>query len=597
MRDAIGRTRAIAERQGRPDLVERLDAVGRRLREGAVTVAVVGEFKRGKSTLVNAVIQRPVCPADVDVVTAVPTLVRYGEQVAVTAYQTQEGQDEPLPRSVSPDQIARVVGEGSGDRSVLTHSVEVRVPHRILRTGLRLLDTPGVGGLQSAHGQLTLGALSGADGQLLVTDASQELTAPEMEFLGTALERCPRAALVVTKIDLHQHWRRIVDLDREHLARAGLEVPVLPVSSQLRLLARGRPDLTEESGFAALVEFLATEIVRPATARAATEAAHDVDLLAGQLAQRTDVERAVLARPDEEPQVVRRLEAAHGRAHALAATSAGWQQLLSDGIQDLVADVEHDLQARLRTVVAQARDLIDQSDPRDTWTDTGAWLGRQVATAGVANRDLLVRRATELTSSVATAFDAAADETVGVPLELVARSSERRELPPVSALGMPGGRLASLIVTARTSALVPMLAVSLVPVGLPVFLLAGGAFLATTAIGAKLFRDEGRRHRDYRRQQAKVAVSKFVEEAAFEMNKETRDALRRTQRLLRDEFQARARMAQASAAGALEAATRVRALAPEDRRRRTREVEVETGRLGEVRSDLRGVSPVGVTVG
>ena len=97
----------------------------------------------------------------------------------------------------------------------------------MLRSGLCLVDTPGVGGLDSAHGFLTLGALRMAEGTLFVTDAAQELTGPELEFLKTAVERCPLTALVVTKIDLYPQWRRIVELDRGHLARAGLDLPVI----------------------------------------------------------------------------------------------------------------------------------------------------------------------------------------------------------------------------------------------------------------------------------------------------------------------------------------------------------------------------------
>ena len=64
----------------------------------------------------------------------------------------------------------------------------------MLRTGLCLVDTPGVGGLESAHGIITLSALDLAEAVLFVTDAGTELTAPELEFLKRAIERCSLAA-------------------------------------------------------------------------------------------------------------------------------------------------------------------------------------------------------------------------------------------------------------------------------------------------------------------------------------------------------------------------------------------------------------------
>src|SRR5262249_35521956 len=160
-------------------------------------------------------------------------------------------------------------------------------------------------------------------------------------YLTIAVERCPHAALVVTKTDLHQHWRRIVDANRTHLANAGLDLPVIAVSSFLRLRAAKQPDLNEESGFGSLVEFFGDVLTRTQT-RSAGSVAHEVDFVAAQLAHQTDAERVALAQPEERAALVGRLDEAHRRARSLAAPSAAWQQVLADGIQDLVADVEHD---------------------------------------------------------------------------------------------------------------------------------------------------------------------------------------------------------------------------------------------------------------
>lgn len=587
---AIEESSRVAGERQRTDLTERLDQVRERVTGRPVTVAVVGEFKRGKSTLVNALIQTAACPVDADIVTAVPTLVRYGEQLRVTAH-VQEPGGPVTTRPVAAQELRALVSERGDDRPSDVRSVEIEVPHRILRSGLRLLDTPGVGGLESVHGQVSLASLAGVDGVLFVTDASQELTGPELEFLTSALKRCPTAALVVTKTDLHHTWRRIVDLDRGHLRDAGIDIPVLALSSFLRLRAARRPALNEESGFAPLVAFLAQEVVQGAAARAAAQVAHEVDFVATQLSRETDAERVVLAEPEGSTEVLERLQSAGRRSRTLTAADATWQQTLADGIQDLVADIEFDLQARLRGVLRNARDIIDRTDPKTSWSETQAWLRREVATAGVANRDLLLQRAVELGESVASQFNLEAGEAVEVELDLVVRALEQRELPSASAFSMPGGRLASLMVTARTTALVPMLAVALAPTGLlPVAVLTGAAVVLGAGVGGKLFRDEGRRQLAYRQTQAKAAAGKFVDEVAFEMNKETRDALRLTQRQLRDEFQARARSLQASATGALAAAEQALRLEPAARGRRASQLDAEAERLGRVRSRLAAVS-------
>ena len=119
---------------------------------------------------------------------------------------------------------------------------------------------------------------------------------------------------------------------------------------------------------------------------------------------------------------------------------------------------------------------------------------------------------------------------------------------------MPGGKLAPLMMAARTSFYVPIMLGSLARAGhsgagdrrppgasRAISLSLGGG------IGRKIIADERKRQRTYRQQQAKAAVRRFVEEVAFIMNKQTRDGLRSTQRQLRDDFQARAMLMDRSA--------------------------------------------------
>ena len=72
--DNVGR---LAASTGRADLARRLDHTHERLQDPNVRVIVVGEFKQGKSKLINALVNAPVCPVDDDVATSVPTSVGY----------------------------------------------------------------------------------------------------------------------------------------------------------------------------------------------------------------------------------------------------------------------------------------------------------------------------------------------------------------------------------------------------------------------------------------------------------------------------------------------------------------------------------------
>ena len=70
---------------------------------------------------------------------------------------------------------------------------------------------------------------------VFVSDASQEFTGPELEFLQTARRMCPNVVCVLTKTDFYPAWRKIRDLDVEHLAPARHRAEILCVSSSLRI--------------------------------------------------------------------------------------------------------------------------------------------------------------------------------------------------------------------------------------------------------------------------------------------------------------------------------------------------------------------------
>lgn len=596
MREALTALSAGAELaagQQRDDLERHLRRAEDRLAGQPVPVVVVGEFKRGKSTLVNALLQHAVCPVDADLVTAVPTTVYWAPTPQLTAYVRSDDRTELISRSAPLEDLERLITEQADESDPERERfVEIGFPHRMLRSGLRLIDTPGVGGLDSAHGFLTLGALRNASGVLFVTDAAQELTAPELEFLGTAVRRCPRTALVITKIDLYRQWRRIVDLDRGHLQRAGLDLPVLAVSSFLRLRASRDPQLNDESGFGELITFLARDVVAACRAEAARAAAAEIGFAAGQLARPDAAERAVLAAPEQSAVVVQQLDQARDRADSLASPTATWQQTLSDGIADLVADVEHDLTGRLRGVLHDAEEMINEGDPRDSWNDTEAWLRRKVAIVTVDNRDLLTERAEKLAAAVAEQFDLQAEEKVALRLSDPDESLQGIEFSPASTLKMPGGKLAPLMTAARSSFYLPMMAggvaAAVLEVGPVVHLSIAGISLALGAgIGRKIISDERKRQRTYRQQQAVAAVRKFVDEVAFLLNKQTRDGLRATQRQLRDDFSERALLMHRSATEALARAERAQRMRTEERQARSAELAASEHSLDQVRGTVR----------
>jgi hypothetical protein len=276
---------------------------------------------------------------------------------------------------------------------------------------------------------------------------------------------------------------------------------------------------------------------------------------------------------------------------ALRASNAPWQQVLADGIQDLASDVDHDLRARLRGLTRLAEDVIDRSDPRSSWAEFEAWLRRQVADAAVATYDYLLERAADLTEHVGRQFS----QDAGAPIafSLAAPLSALEDVQLGGRFQTERGARATMALTAGRGAYGGMLMFGMAGslIGLP--LVAPVALVLSLGLARKALRDDLSRRHQARQQQAKAAMRQYLDEVSFVVNKECRDALRRTQRLLRDEFTGRAQSLHRSSTEALAHAEQALRLGAGEREGRRRELEGGLADLAAVGS--RATAALGVS--
>jgi hypothetical protein len=196
------------------------------------SVVLVGETKRGKSSLVNALLGVPgLSPVDAAVATA--TYLQFGPgEPAMLAW---------VPGAAEPIEVDDLRRWATGEQKA--RRIDVSHPAPLLQY-LSLLDTPGAGGLDPAHATVALAAVDKATALLFVADASAPLSAPELEFLVAASERVDAVVFALTKIDAYPGWRRIADdnraLLRAHAPRFA-EAPWFPVSAELATLALQAP--------------------------------------------------------------------------------------------------------------------------------------------------------------------------------------------------------------------------------------------------------------------------------------------------------------------------------------------------------------------
>ena len=526
----------------RADLRKRLEQTLRRLQDPSTRVIVVGEFKQGKSKLINALVNAPVCPVDDDIATSVPTVVRHGDSAAASVLRpradAEPGDESALEREpINIADLATYVSErGNPGNAKKLVAAEVFLPRKVLAGGLTVVDSPGVGGLGSTHTLTTLTALPAADAMLLVSDASQEYTEPEIRFLKQAMRITPSVAGVLSKTDLYPQWRRVAELDRGHLSQVSVDIPLFPISSDLRLEATRLQDaeLNTESGFPGLIAHLRNEIVGKAERIQRRSVSHDLLSVTENLRLSLQSELAALQDPEGTPQMIAELEAAKLEADELRKRSARWQITLNDGIGDLISDMEYDLRDRLRRIQREAEAAIDLGDPGPAWPEFSKWL-EECAAAAISDTFVWTsERSQWLAAQVAGHFS---EDEVALPVLRVSDSADA--LDPVD--DMPG--LGEGKINAMQKVLIGMRGSygGVLMFGLLTGLF-GMALINPLSVGAglllgrKAYREDKEARLKRRQADAKVLVRRQLDDVVFQVGKQLKDRLRLVQRSTRDHF-------------------------------------------------------------
>jgi replication fork clamp-binding protein CrfC len=537
--ELIDHTTKIAELNDRGDLSERLARARKRISDPRIRVIIAGQLKQGKSQLVNSLLNLNVCKVGDDESTAVATVVSYSEKPWARLVVEQPDGSEPEVIEIPVGELKNDLRRApqAGGREVIR--VEVGAPSPMLKSGLALVDTPGVGGYGQPHLAATLGLLPDADAVLMVSDLSQEFTEPEMTFMRQAFEMCPVATIVGTKTDIYPHWRDIVYANTTHLQRARIATPIIPVSSILRSHACATNDneLNEESNFPAIVRFLADHVLSRENDRIRDQVLAEIASAAEHLALSLNTEFEAINDPDARQKLTEDLERRKREAQDALAQTALWQQVLNDGIADLTGDVDHDLRSRFRAITQHNEKVIDGCDPTVCWVQLATELEDTVATAVGDNFVWAYQRAAALADEVGQTFAEAGLEAVDAPV--INASEIGASFGGVNGVGRldakPVGKGQKVLTGVRGSYGGMMMFGMLTSLaGLPMMNpLAVGAGLL---LGRKAYKEDRDNRLNRARAEAKMNMRRFIDDVSFVVTKESRDRLKLVQRQLRDHY-------------------------------------------------------------
>ncbi|MBI4587817.1 MAG: dynamin family protein [Candidatus Rokubacteria bacterium] len=352
--DGGGRLRILsrlATEAGSPALAAEADSLAERVAEGRFYVVCVGQFKRGKSALVNALVGESVLPTGVVPITAAVTVVRYGERLAARvrflAGDWQECDPHALSSYVSEEQ-------NPGNEKGIT-GVEVFVSSPLLESGMCLVDTPGLGSISAASTAATRAFVPHIDAALVVLGADPPISGEELALVQEVAGEVDDLIFILNKADRQPDDDRAEAIrftERVFGERLGRPVgPVLQVSATDRLAGTGPPRDWDAlvDRLVSLAEQSGADLVRSAATRGVTD-------LIERLLRELDEQHAALLRPIEESEArveaLRRAVADGERsleelAHRLTAVQEGlsrrfteerdrfFHRVLPDALRDL----------------------------------------------------------------------------------------------------------------------------------------------------------------------------------------------------------------------------------------------------------------------
>jgi molecular chaperone GrpE (heat shock protein) len=364
-----------------------LAARARDLSQGLFTIIVVGEFKNGKSTLLNGMLGSKTLPAKAAPATAVITVLVYGRRDDVAIFET----GQPEPRRVSWEEFVRefqlspqdqetIQEHGSLDRFSSVEYAEIQRTHALCAHGVKLVDSPGLGE-HISRTRVATNFLQRSQAVILVLNATRILTRRERDFVDTLLgeSRLNHVFFVVNRINqvdadsvagiqdwvqsqLDAHFRRpdgAFDRDlygrRVYFvdARAALEARSVIPNDDVQLEASGVPALERE-----LEQFLTGEekvtavlqstvqFLRPVLARA-EERIHQVQ---------SSLDAPLDALEQRRAQAERRLQELEGRKRETERTIV----LFGDAVKEKIfADLRGYVEGMQETWDEDSRRLMD----------------------------------------------------------------------------------------------------------------------------------------------------------------------------------------------------------------------------------------------
>ena len=427
-----------------------------------------------------------------------------------------------------------VVGAPGQGATSLVHVLQRSPADRL--PGATFVDAPGPESNQPAVPQP-----GSADVVLFVSDAGGEYSSAELDSLARIRAQGTAVAGVLTKIDAYPRWAEVQRANRSRLQAANLDsptIPLLPVSSAMCDSGRQRGDgtLSVASGVPQLLEFLRDRIGTGVDPALRDWVLSEVLAVTDQLSTIWNRELNTLQGSGESPR--QRQQQAVAELERRQRLSAQWQLALNDGVTELMAQVDFDLRERLREVMELAEEHITKANPLRQWQQFDESVRGKIEESVRGNFELAEKRSRVLAAQVGAKLAGNADGSyTGVALPEVRVGGPDGALRRVKPMEPPnsGGGFARAVNSLRGSyGGILMVGVLTSLAGLA--LISIWSVAAGVLLGLFTFWEDRKNGHERGKAEAKMAVSKLMDNVNFRVGDELRAQLRAVHRALRDHF-------------------------------------------------------------
>ncbi len=228
------------------------DELRDKLASNTFNLVVLGQFKRGKTSLINALLGMDILPVAVVPLTSIATILTYGDALRVRVYFNDDRMSE-----VKPESLFEYVTEKANPKNEKDVSrVVVTYPSDYLKDGVRIIDTPGVGSVYQHNTDVAYQYLPKSDAALFLLSVDQPLSQAELDFLKDVRQYADKIFFLLNKVDFFSEsdLKESLGFSGSILKETmGADVRIYPISAKLALEGKteGAEEKLQKSGLPA----------------------------------------------------------------------------------------------------------------------------------------------------------------------------------------------------------------------------------------------------------------------------------------------------------------------------------------------------------